>query len=363
MRPLGWPTATRDDARRLLRPRPPAPRTPRGLQSTPPPVMSPPMHNTNHHRPGGGSPDGRGRSLGGHRPPVTQARRAARLPLIALLLAALVAAILAASSPVAAQTVPNGSEEVWSSTMTAQSLATSGYSGCDQVAATSCARHLTDRTFRIGGTTYTVRGVVSAGAQLVLTTTPRLPSRFTGWIIVFKGNVQQGTTTHTLTRRQGGDAFVGSGIPGWSSGQSVEITLYRPYADIEAEDKLKAATRSATACPGAVDHGPLWHCHGDAVYHAHGPDWRYRHPAPSQTVRPTADPDPVPRPPATEPASAAAKAKGFGDWHSHPDGVFHSHGSGVHPHRVTTPIRDFYHWHGEPPTGTYHAHPRSDHPH
>ena len=299
------------------------------------------MHNTNHHRPGGGSPDGRGRSLGGHRPTVTLARRAVRLPLIALLLAALVAAILAASRPaaVAVAQTPDGAEETWSTTLTVQTLANGITRGCSTSGTDRCATHLTDPTFRIGSRTYRVHSVRAGTAAIVIATTPALPQgRVAGWQLAINRGPSRGLSTYT-TRAE--SISIVASVPGYpfTAGESVKITLYRPYADIAAEDARKAATRSGacgspnleglSAAKQAVQAESaakgLWHCHGDGVYHRH-PDWRYRHPAPGGTVRTTGDP--VARPPATEPSSAADKAKGFGNWHSHPDGRFHRHAGG-----------------------------------
>ena len=239
----------------------------------------------------------------------------------------------------ATHTAPDGAEEVWSSTLEARSL-TNGR-GCDntaQHALRRCSSRLTVPTFRIGSTTYRVDSMVSMSGQLAMTTTPDVPRRVSGWIL------QVGASRHTLGW-SAGNLFVGSGFPTWTSGETMRITLYRSYVDIAAEDARKPASRSgACGSPNLeglpadkrADEGEsaekgLWHCHGDGVYHRH-PDWRARHPAPSQAVRPTGDP--LARPPATAPASAhsaanpAARTEGFGNWHSHPDGRFHRHAGG-----------------------------------
>ncbi len=143
------------------------------------------------------------------------------------------------------------------------------------------------------------------------------------------GDEQQGTRTYKveIDDLYGLDNIaVFNNYPLLRAGQTVTFTLRRPYEEVVAEQAQNGATRSASACPGAVDAGAHWHCHGDAVYHQHGPEWSYRHPAPGQAVRTTPDPNPVAPAPATEPSSAADKAKGFGDWHTHPDGRFHRHG-------------------------------------
>ena len=248
-----------------------------------------------------------------------------RLSLIALLLAALVAAILAVPRQTAvAQAVPTGSEEVWSATLTVQSLQDGSTSGCTLAGTTGCAAHLTNRIIRIGSMTYRVTQMSSGNTVFGIATIPPMPQDLVkGWILIVDRGPNGGTSTYTLE-----GSLRASGLSGraWSPDHTAKLTLYRPRADIVAEEVRKGATRSASACPGAVDAGPLWHCHGDAVFHAHGPEWRYRHPAPGQAVRATGDPPA--RPPATAPSSAADKAKGFGNWHSHPDGRFHRHAGG-----------------------------------
>ncbi len=244
--------------------------------------------------------------------------------LIALLLVALVAAILAASSPVAAQTVPTGSEEAWSATLTAQDLGSGKY-GCNTNSATNCNALLSDLIIRIGGRAYRVERVEGGNNAVFVRTVPPLPQgRVEGWQLEVDRGPLRGRSRYTLQRAR--TLFAGVAGDAFTASETVELTLYRPRADIVAEQVRKGATRSASACPGAVDAGSLWHCHGDAVFHAHGPDWSARHPAPGQAVRATGDP--LARPPATEPSSAADKAKGFGNWHSHPDGRFHRHAGG-----------------------------------
>ncbi|WP_419853754.1 hypothetical protein [Candidatus Poriferisodalis sp.] len=181
-----------------------------------------------------------------------------------------------------------------------------------------------------------------------MTITPSLPTgRVEQWDLVVNRGPSLGTATYQVDSDGGLTAFT-LGVTPWTAGESVKITLYRPYEDVAAEDARKAASRSgACGSPNLqglpadkrADEGEsaeqgLWHCHGDGVYHRH-PDWRYRHPAPGQAVRATPDPNPVPPPPATAAAGAytqqqtgapAIKTEGFGNWHSHPDGRFHRHG-------------------------------------
>ncbi len=175
-----------------------------------------------------------------------------------------------------------------------------------------------------------MQAVRAGNAGLLITTTPAIPlGRVEGWQLAINRGPFYGLNTYSARGDVWNLAVVLPGYP-WTVGESVKITLYRPYEDIAAEDAREGATRSASACPGAVDAGSLWHCHGDAIYHQHGPEWRYRHPAPSQTVRPTGDP--LARPPATAPASEHLRqgqpAEGFGNWHSHPDGRYHRHAGG-----------------------------------
>ncbi len=265
------------------------------------------------------------------------ARRGVRLRLVALLLAALVAAVLAASSPAVAQTAPDGGEEAWSATLTVQDVGSGVIFGCDANSATNCNTHLSDSNIRIGGTTYRVRAIAAGNGAIVIQTTPSMPNgRVEGWQLAINRGPSRGLTRYTLSAAN--EIFVAvSGSP-ITAGETVKITLYRPYEDIAAEDARKPAGRSGacgspnleglSAAKQAVQaesaEKGLWHCHGDGVYHRH-PDWRYRHPAPGQAVRATPDPNPVAPAPATAPSSAADKAKGFGDWHSHPDGRFHRH--------------------------------------
>ncbi len=182
-----------------------------------------------------------------------------------------------------------------------------------------------------------MQSAAAGNSAFQIWTIPPLPQdAVKGWQLVVNRGPNGGTSKYTLREGQGIWAQEGNA---WSSDHTAEITLYRPYEDIAAEDARKPAGRSG-ACGSPNLEGlsvakqavqaesaekGLWHCHGDGVYHRH-PDWRYRHPAPGQAVRPTGDP--VARPPATAPSSAADKAKGFGDWHSHPDGRFHRHAGG-----------------------------------
>ncbi len=256
--------------------------------------------------------------------------------------------MLAASSPAVAQTVPDGGEEAWSATLTVQTRADGVTRGCDNSGANRCAAHLTDPTFQIGTTTYTVVSVTGGTSALVITTRPALPwGRVAGWQLAINRGPSRGLSTYTARAESKSIIVSVSGYP-FTAGESVKLTLYRPYEDVAAEDARKGASRSGacgspnleglSAAKQAVQaesaEQGLWHCHGDGVYHRH-PDWRYRHPAPGQTVRPTPDPNPVPPPPATAPSGAytqqktgapAIKTEGFGNWHSHPDGRFHRHG-------------------------------------
>ena len=251
---------------------------------------------------------------------------------------ALVAAILAATRPAAvavAQTVPDGSEEVWSATVTVWDLVPGSVTGCDDLDSVRRFRcnsfnNLTDRTFRVGSTTYRVTGVTTGFNVLTVYTDPLVPTRLAGWSLVVTGHTQHGTQTYTASvTAQGRLSF--AGVPTWQAGQSVELTLYRPYADIATEDVFKAASRSgdcgsdvATDDDNAAN--GRWHCHGD-VYHRHL-DWRARHPAShiaTEDLRPTGDRF-VPLLPRAN--TAAERSRGFTDgWHWHGD-IYHSHGGG-----------------------------------
>ena len=187
---------------------------------------------------------------------------------------------------------------------------------------------------------------MSISGQLSMTTSPDVPRQLAGWILRVRAS------DYTLGW-SGGNLFVGSGFPAWGTGETVKITLYKPYSAFAAEDVLKPASRSGACGSPSLQHlsaedqadegesgeNGLWHCHGDGIYHRHGPAWRHRHPAPGQTVRPTPDPNPPSdySAPATAPADAytqqkqgapAIKTEGFGNWHSHPDGRFHRHAGG-----------------------------------
>ena len=241
----------------------------------------------------------------------------------------------------------NGAEAVWSSTLTVQDVQSGIVRGCSRAGTTGCATHLTPRTFRIGSTTYRVLTIQGGTAALTVVVTPSLPTDWdVYWQLVIDRGPLRGTATYSASSNGGLLVQVGNHV--WEVGETVEITLYRPYEDIAAEDARKPASRSG-ACGSptnpalaandseSAEQG-LWHCHGDSIYHRH-PDWRYRHPAPGQTVRPTPDPNPPSdySAPATAPAGAytqqqsgapAIKTEGFGNWHSHPDGRFHRHAGG-----------------------------------
>ena len=178
---------------------------------------------------------------------------------------------------------------------------------------------MTTLTLRIGSTTYRVQSATSGNAAFQIWTTPRLPQdAVKGWQLVVNRGPNGGTSTYTL--REGNGIWAQEGNA-WSSDHAAEITLYRPYEDIAAEDMRKTASRSSSACPGAVDAGPLWHCHGDAVYHQHE-DWNKAHNThkAAKDLRPTGDPV-IPRPPAT-----ASEQAGWTGWHWHGD-IYHRHGT------------------------------------
>ena len=173
-------------------------------------------------------------------------------------------------------------------------------------------------------------GVTTGFNVLTVYTDPLVPTRLAGWSLVVTGHTQHGTQTYTASvTAQGSLSF--AGVPTWQAGQSVELTLYRPYADIATEDVFKAASRSgdcgsdvATDADNAAN--GHWHCHGD-VYHRHL-NWRARHPAShiaTEDLRPTGDRY-VPLLPRAN--TAAERSRGFTDgWHWHGD-IYHSHGGG-----------------------------------
>ena len=268
--------------------------------------------------------------------------------LIALLLVALVAAVLAASrSAAVAQTspIPAGSEEVWSATVTVRDLVPGSVTGCDDQDSVRRFRcnsfnNLTDRTFRVGSTTYRVKSVQVGFNQLELGIDPLAPTRLAGWSLVVTGHVE---TTNSF-----GDSYVVprtytaeittqgiilfAGVPDWQPGLSIELALYRPHGDQVPEDLRKSASRGGRC--GAPEDGlspdsdeaGYWHCHGDSVYHRHAGTWRGSH-------QPGGDPPqppglrPEPRPPTQEERDRGFADNWNGGWHWHGDDIYHIHRS------------------------------------
>ena len=282
--------------------------------------------------------------------------RVCRLPLIALLLVALVAAIL-----LVAPRKAEADHVIWTATLTAKSYPANPYDwfGCfswrtgDECSVSS---NLSDNTFEIGGTTFTITalGYGTSNTQqpaFQLRVNKNVTTALRSLEVVVGSNKVLLSTcdydAHDFPKR----IYCYSPPFSWSVGASVSLRLENPAvthltedekADEEAErerlrELRKGASRSGVCGEDttnslqnddADDTPGRWHCHGD-IYHYHA-DWRKAHNAhrPVERVPLTPDPDPVPRPPATEPSSAADKAKGFGNWHTHSDGRFHRHAGG-----------------------------------
>ncbi len=282
------------------------------------------------------------------------ARRAFRLPLIALLLAALVAAVLAASRPAAvavAQAPTAGSEEVWSATVTVHDFG-GNVRGCDDssaVPARHCSRLLTDNTIRIGSTTHRVTSVFWDLDGVAIWAEPEFPSRIKGtWELTVGGPFGKldGFGNRIFDRRtyvvdiwSNGEIRIYSAtnqVSEWRGGQSIELALYRTYGDQVPEDLRKSASRSGRC--GAPEDGlspdsdeaGYWHCHGDSIYHRHAGTWRGSH-------QPGGDPPeppglrPEPRPPNQKERDRGFADNWNGGWHWHDDGngntMYHIHRS------------------------------------